>query len=69
MSRKPPPQEIAEEGPAGARRRGYKAIARVAQANESVAKTIDKVAEDLDTGLIVWGQRGRGAVGSALLGA
>ena len=62
-------QQIAEEGAAGARRRGYNAIARVAQAGESVAKTIDEVAEDLDAGLIVCGQRGRGAVGSALLGS
>ena len=62
-------QQIAEEGAAGARRRGYNATARVAQAGESVAKTIDEVAEDLDAGLIVCGQRGRGAVGSVLLGS
>jgi nucleotide-binding universal stress UspA family protein len=62
-------QQIAEEGAAGARGRGYNAIARVAQAGESVAKTIDEVADDLDAGLIVCGQRGRGAVGSALLGS
>ena len=62
-------QQIAEEGAAGARKRGYNAIARVAQAGESVAKTIDEVAEDLDAGLIVCGQRGRGAVGSVLLGS
>ena len=62
-------RQIAEEGAAGARKRGYNAIARVAQAGESVAKTIDEVAEDLDAGLIVCGQRGRGAVGSALLGS
>jgi hypothetical protein len=43
-------QQIAEEGAAGARRRGYNAVARVAQAGESVAKTIDEVAEDLDAG-------------------
>ena len=62
-------QQVAEEGAAGARRRGYNATARVAQAGESVPKTIDEVAEDLDAGLIVCGQRGRGAVGSALLGS
>ena len=62
-------RQIAEEGAAGARKRGYNAIARVAQAGESVAKTIDEVAEDLDAGLIVCGQRGRGAIGSALLGS
>jgi len=62
-------QHIAEEGAAGARRRGYNATARVAQAGESVARTIVEVAEDLDAGLIVCGQRGRGVVGSALLGS
>jgi nucleotide-binding universal stress UspA family protein len=62
-------QQVAEEGAAGARRRGYNATARVAQAGESVPKTIDEVAEDLDAGLIVCGQRGRGAVHSALLGS
>ncbi len=62
-------QEIAEEGAAGARTHGYNAVARVAQAGESVARTIDEIAEDLDAGLIVCGQRGRGAIGSALLGS
>ncbi len=62
-------QRIAEEGAAGARTRGYNAAARVAESNESVAKTIDEVAEEIDAGLIVCGQRGRGALGSALLGS
>ncbi|HEX4282756.1 MAG TPA: universal stress protein [Solirubrobacteraceae bacterium] len=62
-------QRIAEEGAAGARTRGYNAVARVAQSDESVAKTIDDVAEEIDAGLIVCGQRGRGALGSALLGS
>ena len=62
-------QQIAEEGAAGARTRGYNAVARVAQARESVARTIDEVAEDVDAGLIICGQRGRGALGSALLGS
>jgi nucleotide-binding universal stress UspA family protein len=62
-------RQIAEEGAAGARTRGYNAIARVAEAVESVAKTIDEVAEDIDAGLIVCGQRGRGVLGSALLGS
>jgi nucleotide-binding universal stress UspA family protein len=62
-------QQIAEEGAAGARTRGYNAIAQVVQAGESVAKTIDEVAEELGAGLIVCGQRGRGAIGSALLGS
>ena len=60
---------IAEEGAAGARERGYNASARIARADESVAKTIDEVAEEIDAGLIVCGQRGRGAIRSALLGS
>jgi nucleotide-binding universal stress UspA family protein len=62
-------REIAEEGAAGARERGYNASARIAQASESVAKTIDEIAEELDAGLVVCGQRGRGAIASALLGS
>lgn len=62
-------QEMAEEGAARGRTRGYNASARVAQADESVAKTIDEVAQEIDAGLIVCGQRGRGPVRSALLGS
>ena len=62
-------REIAEEGASRARGRGYIAFARVEQATGSVAKTIDDVAQEIDAGLIVCGQRGRGAVGSALLGS
>jgi nucleotide-binding universal stress UspA family protein len=62
-------RQLAEEGAAGARGRGYNASARIAQANESVAKTIDEVAREIDAGLVVCGQRGRGAVRSALLGS
>ena len=62
-------RQIAEEGAAGARERGYNASARIAQANESVARTIDEIAEEIDAGLVVCGQRGRGAVRSALLGS
>ena len=62
-------KRIAEEGAAGARGRGYNASARVEQANDSVAKTIDQVAEEIDAGLVVCGQRGRGTVASALLGS
>jgi hypothetical protein len=36
---------------------------------ESVAKTIDEVAEEIDAGRAVYRQRGRGATGSALLGS
>ncbi|HTZ64982.1 MAG TPA: universal stress protein [Solirubrobacteraceae bacterium] len=60
---------IAEEGAALAREHGYNASARIAQANESVAKTIDEIAHEIDAGLVVCGQRGRGIIGSALLGS
>jgi len=62
-------RQIAEEGAAAARERGYNASARIAQANESVARTIDEIAHEIDAGLIVCGQRGRGAISSALLGS
>ena len=62
-------RQVAEEGAAGARTRGYNAVARVAQSDESVARTIGEVADEIDAGLIVCGQRGRGAIGSALLGS
>src|SRR6185437_7651328 len=62
-------RQIAEEGAAGARERGYNASARIAPANESVARTIDDIAQEIDAGLIVCGQRGRGAIRSALLGS
>src|SRR5271155_4188265 len=62
-------RRIAEEGAAGARARGYNAIARVEEAEESVARTIGDVAREIDAGLIVCGQRGRGALASAVLGS
>jgi nucleotide-binding universal stress UspA family protein len=60
---------VAEEGAAGARRRGYNASARTAEASESVVETIDQIAEEIDAGLVVCGQRGRGTIRSALLGS
>jgi nucleotide-binding universal stress UspA family protein len=62
-------QQIADEGAAGARTRGYNAAARVARADESVATAIQQVADEIDAALIVCGQRGRGAVASAFLGS
>jgi nucleotide-binding universal stress UspA family protein len=62
-------QRIADEGAAGAQSRGYNASARVVEANESVAKTIAEVAAEIDARLIVCGQRGRGALASAVLGS
>lgn len=62
-------RQLADEGAAAARERGYNATARTAQAGDSVAKTIDDVAQEIDAGLVVCGQRGLGAVGSAVLGS
>jgi nucleotide-binding universal stress UspA family protein len=62
-------QRLADAGAEGARRRGYNASARIAEANESVAKTIREVAREIDACLIVCGQRGRGAFASAVLGS
>ena len=62
-------QRLADEGAEGAKRRGYNASARIAQANESVAKTISEVAREIDARLIVCGQRGRGAIASAVFGS
>jgi len=62
-------KRIAEEGAAGARGRGYDASARIARADVSVVGTIGEIAEEIDARLIVCGQRGRGAIRSALLGS
>jgi nucleotide-binding universal stress UspA family protein len=62
-------QRLADEGAAAANTRGYNASARVEEGNESVAKTIREVAREIDACLIVCGQRGRGALASAVLGS
>jgi nucleotide-binding universal stress UspA family protein len=62
-------QRIAEEGAEEAGGLGYDASARIAEATESVAKTIAEMADEIDAGLIVCGQRGLGPVRSALLGS
>ena len=62
-------KRIAEEGAAGAREHGYNASPRTAKADISVVATIGEVAQEIDAGLIVCGQRGRGAIRSTLLGS
>jgi nucleotide-binding universal stress UspA family protein len=62
-------RRIADEGAEAARQRGYVATARIAEATESIAKTIAEVADEIDAALIVCGQRGLGPVRSALLGS
>ena len=48
-------REIAEEGAAGARGRGYNASARIAQAKGKVARTMDQIAQEIYAGLVVCG--------------
>lgn len=62
-------ERIAEEGAIRAREHGYNASARTAQADISVVATIGAIAEEIDAGLIVCGQRGRGAIRSTLFGS
>ena len=62
-------KRIAEEGAAGAREHGFNASARIAQADSSVVGTIGEIAVEIDAALIVCGQRGRGAIRSAVLGS
>ena len=62
-------QRLAVEGAEGAKNRGYNASPRIAEATESVAKTISDVAREIDACLIVCGQRGRGAIASAVFGS
>jgi nucleotide-binding universal stress UspA family protein len=62
-------QRLADEGAEDAKMRGYNASARIAEANESVSRTISEVAREIDARLIVCGQRGRGAIASAILGS
>jgi nucleotide-binding universal stress UspA family protein len=62
-------KRIAEEGAVRAAEHGYNATARTAQADLSVVATIGEVAQEIDAGLIVCGQRGRGPIRSTLLGS
>ena len=62
-------RQAAQEGAEHARRHGIDATARVEQAVDGVWQTIVTVADEIDAALIVCGNRGRGAVESALLGS
>ncbi len=62
-------KSAAEEGAALATEHGYKATPLVRQAFTGVAPTILEVADEISARLIVCGQRGRGALRTALLGS
>jgi nucleotide-binding universal stress UspA family protein len=62
-------RSVAEDGARRATEHGWKAAAMVAQSTEGTARTILAVADELSARLIVCGQRGRGALRTALLGS
>jgi nucleotide-binding universal stress UspA family protein len=62
-------RSAADEGAARAIEHGYKATPMVRQAPTGVATTILEVADEVSARLIVCGQRGRGALRTALLGS
>jgi nucleotide-binding universal stress UspA family protein len=62
-------ERVAEEGAKLAHDHGYDLTARVERAEQSVSHTIIETAAHLDVSLIVCGQRGRGALRTALLGS
>ncbi|HEY2564376.1 MAG TPA: universal stress protein [Acidimicrobiales bacterium] len=62
-------RSVAEEGAARAREHGYEASAMIKESFEGIPKAILETADDLSPRLIVCGQRGRGVLGSTLLGS
>jgi nucleotide-binding universal stress UspA family protein len=62
-------RSVAEEGALQASEHGYTASAMIKESFEGIPKAILEVADDLSPRLIVCGQRGRGVLGSALLGS
>lgn len=62
-------EAIAKEGAARAAEHGYEASSITREAGGGVAQAILEVAEEIGAELIVCGQRGRGALRSALLGS
>ena len=62
-------EPAAQEGARLGREAGYETTARTEEADTAVWRTIVDVADEIDAGLIVCGNRGRGPVRTALLGS
>jgi nucleotide-binding universal stress UspA family protein len=62
-------RSVAEEGALRASEHGYQASPMIKESFEGIPKAILEVADHLSAGLIVCGQRGRGALRSTLLGS
>jgi len=62
-------KSVAEEGALRANEHGYNATPMIIQSSEGIARAILDAADQVSARLIVCGQRGRGAVRSALLGS
>jgi len=62
-------KSVAEDGARHANEHGYKATALTVEAPQGIARAILETADELSVRLIVCGQRGRGALRTALLGS
>jgi nucleotide-binding universal stress UspA family protein len=62
-------KSVAEEGARRAAEHGYNATPMAKESFDGIAKSILEVADTLSARLIVCGQRGRGAIRTALLGS
>jgi nucleotide-binding universal stress UspA family protein len=62
-------KSVAEDGARRAAEHGYNATPMAKESFDGIAKTILEVADTLSARLIVCGQRGRGAIRTALLGS
>jgi nucleotide-binding universal stress UspA family protein len=69
VSSEPEAHDVAERGVAIAAEAGFEAEALVVAADRRIAELVTAKAEELDAPAIVMGQRGHGAIKSAVLGS